>query len=128
VLFNSELYRQLSSYSPLAALISTRIYPVVAPQDCARPYVTYQRVATDPTYLHGGADAMGNDLVQFDAFGDNPDSVRAVANEVKAALDSWSSPVVNRAFIRYDEDMYESDIKLYRVSIDAEVWSTLTAP
>jgi len=39
-----KIYTALSDGAALSALVSTRIYPVMAPQDVTLPYVTYQRV------------------------------------------------------------------------------------
>ena len=127
---NTEVYRQLSSHAGLSALIATRIYPLPGPQGATRPYVTYQRITTVPTYTHDGPslDAIGNDIVQFDCYADDQDQARAVAVQVKSALDNWSSPGVHRAFIQDDRDFYDDEVKLQRVSVDAEIWSVLSAP
>lgn len=48
------LYSTLSGASGVTALVSTRIYPDVAPQDGSLPAVTFERVATEyHNTIHG---------------------------------------------------------------------------
>jgi hypothetical protein len=129
MLFNAEIYRQLSTHPGLSALVADRIYPMsIAPQGVAMPYVTFQRITTGPTYMHGTDTGISREGIQIDCWADDADVVRTVAVQLKNALNTWLEDTVNRAFIVGDQDGYEQDTQLYRVSIDAEVWSTLTAP
>ena len=128
MLFNAEIYRQLHAFAGLEALVGTRISPHGhGLQGGTLPYVTYQRLSTERTYLHDQSAAISKETVQVDCYAGDPDEARQVAVQVQQALDAWSSPEVNRAFIRDDEDFYERDTKLYRVRVEAEVWTTLTA-
>ena len=133
MLLNQEIFRQLTTYPGLAALISDRVFPMgVAIQKTSPlglPYVTHHRVAEVPTYTSARRAATLDEMhVQFDIWAGDPDSARNTAAQLKAALDNWTSPAVNRAFIRHDSDFYESDTKLYRVSVDAQIWNQLSHP
>lgn len=131
--FNAELFRHLSTFSGLATLLTqagkVQLYPTRALQGAVLPFVVYRRITTDLVYLHGGLANGASDLVQFDCYGSTADSARAVAVQLKDALDAWSSPAVPRAFIKSDQDLHDPDEpKLFRVSVDAAIWNHLTAP
>jgi hypothetical protein len=137
---NTEIYRHLSSHSGLTSLLGTWnsaggpapcIFPGErAEQGCERPYLTFQRITTEPTYTLGQADErnMSADSVQFDIYADDPDAAKAVAAQLKRALTLWSSPAIEFAFVEQHSDHYEADVKLYRDMVTARIWNHLTAP
>jgi len=44
----------LDNDAALSALIGSRIYPLVVPQDATRPAIAYQRISGPRTYSHDG--------------------------------------------------------------------------
>ena len=50
----STLYSILSTAAGVTALVSTRIYPDLVPEEKSTPYIGYERVGSDPiSTLHG---------------------------------------------------------------------------
>lgn len=124
-----ELFRMVTADTDLSALIGTRFWPegytdrITTPLQL--PYVIRRQITATFPYEHGGKIPLHSVLFQFDCYADRPDSARSVAVALQAALDSWSSPQISRAFIRDDQAGFEDDTRLYFRSVDAEIWTSL---
>src|SRR4030042_5808294 len=101
------IYTRLSGYAGLIALTSTRIYPLILPQSPTLPAVTYQRI-DGPRESRFGADPVAHPRIQVDSWAKTYAGVKAVAPQVRGALQLWSSaatdPVVMTVEIDSDED------------------------
>jgi hypothetical protein len=50
----TAIYNTLMANAALVALVGDRIYPVIAPQDVAEPFVVYERLPTEMEYTQDG--------------------------------------------------------------------------
>jgi hypothetical protein len=122
------LFTRLSTHAGLSALVSTRVYPLVAPQNPTLPYVTYQRVASSRVSAMGTDPGVAEALMQIDCWGETYLSALSVATKARLALERWrdgaSDPEVLDAFIERDQDVFEDEAEppLYRRSMDVRVW------
>ena len=120
------LQTRLSTYAGLTALVGTRVYPIKLPQEPAMPSVTYQRIdgprESGMTQEHG----MAHPRIQVDSWASTYGGAKAVAEQVRTALERWSNsgttPEILDSFIEGDTDLYESEVELYRVSMDFLIW------
>lgn len=123
----SELYARLSGYSGLTALVSSRIYPNVAPQDVAYPYVAWRRVSAERPPGMGSDAGIVAVRIQLDAFATSYLGARAVAEQLRLALQRWrapaASPEILDSFIVGDLDTFEPDPALHHAVIDASIWT-----
>ena len=89
-MIEEELKTRLSAQASLVSLVGAAIYPVEAPPGAAPPYVVYTRTDTradntlDPAYGYPEA------TFAVDAFANGFAAAKALATEVKAALDGWA--------------------------------------
>jgi hypothetical protein len=124
------LYTYLTTYAGLVSLISTRVYIQAMPQGVTLPCMTFQRVSTPRSHTHdtGGA---GNDLAsprfQFDAWATTQKSAKAIADQIRAALNGKKGTIatgvsINAALVNDEVPSYESDTKLFRVRSDYVIW------
>ena len=111
-------------YASLVTLLSgntaagTRVHPLTAPDSEGRPYITYQRItAVDNTPLSGGA-AFFNTRMQIDVYADTYIAADSIASQVKTLLAGWSVKNVQIS----DVDLYENEVKLFRVQLDYSIW------
>lgn len=127
----AAIYTRLVAYGNLTTLVSTRIYPLVvavnpATAKPAYPAVTYQR--TDGPREHGMAVDHGlpHPTLQIDSWGKTYASAKAVATQVRAALQRWddaaATPAVLDCLLESDEDNYEPDAGVFRVSQTWTIW------
>jgi hypothetical protein len=84
------LYQRLTSQTAVSSLISSRVYPLIAPQGTPLPLVVYQRTAVErPQSLSGN---VGNPMVtlQLTTYGTSYTSVKTIARAVRIAIDGWT--------------------------------------
>lgn len=110
----SALYAALSGASGLTALVGTRIYPDVIPEDADLPAVVYQRAGTAPVITISGSVLADDVRFVIMAWGKTRTSADAVADQVGQALAASGNPVVDRS------TGYDPDVGLHGVTIDAD--------
>lgn len=103
----------------LAALVSGRAYPMVAPQGVVKPYIIYHVVSNVPSVSLDGPNGTENRRMQVDVWADTYGGAKTLEGQVKAAMAAAS--IVNVPLSTRDE--YESETQLFRVSMDYSVWS-----
>lgn len=128
------LYSRLSGYSALSALVSTRIYPDLAPAGAALPYVAYAQITEIPTRAGGGDASLTASVIQVTVWGSTPGSRDTVAAQVLGALRSYSGTitsgddtfVIQRIFFDNRNDSHEVDpetkLSTYGAQLDFTVW------
>lgn len=120
------LHSRLFAYSGLRALISIRIYPLILPQNPTYPAITYQRIDGPREHCISEDAGMAHPRIQIDSWGKRVGDTKAVATQVRGALQRWndstSSPAVLDCLLECDEDSYESETNIYRVRQDWICW------
>jgi hypothetical protein len=134
-MIEQALYRLLSTNSDVTALVSTRIYPSIAPQNAAKPYVIYQQITEqDIAKNNDGPGNLPAVTFQLDAYAETYAAARQVARAVRSLLrpyrgsvDLAGSPSVSVRIagvtIVRTTDFNETDVtpKLHRVSRDYRI-------
>lgn len=109
----SEVYLLLKNNSTIKTLINERVYPMVAPQNVVKPYITYQVISGLKLQCMGGQIYQGDYRMQIDCFSLTYSNVKAMSEAVKNALvgfmDSNSINIM---------DDYENETALFRQIID----------
>ena len=105
--------------SHVGASSSARIYPVFLPQDPIYPAISYQRISSQPQTSMGGFCNLDNPRIQIDCWATSYSAVKGMAEAVRDAM--MSSPAFNALEIS-DQDLFEPDLEIYRVSIDFSCW------
>lgn len=118
---------RLTSYAGLTALISTRVYPVVLPQNPTKPAITYQRVGGDREHGMTVDYGLAHPVIQVDVWASTFPSARAVAEQVELALlryeNAASTPVILDVLPENEGiDDYEDATKLWRHTRDWRIW------
>ena len=124
------LYAELAAYAGLAALVSTRIYPMRLPEDATLPGVIYYRMSAGRESDCSGATGLARPTFRVQVWADDYKEAHTVATQVRKALDgntsqwggesgAWASGrLVN------DVDLMDPDLETpaYGVAMDFEVW------
>lgn len=108
----TTLYSTLSSASGVTALVSTRIYPMVAPDTATTPYITYQVISGSAHNLLQGAPSTERKVIQINCISNSYANAKAIAAAVKAAINPATGYLVS------DGDDYFSATEKYRVRLD----------
>ena len=87
------IYGILSANAGVTALVSTRIYPDIATQDTAFPFVVYQIEGTAPSDTKDGVSKL--DMVDFAvmAYAKTYTNAQDIASACRTALDRYSGTV-----------------------------------
>ena len=118
------LYYRLSNYAGLTALVSTRIYPIVAPQKAAMPYVLYEQISRWHAHAHGLDATTYNSMIHVTAWADDYDEADNISVQVRLALQDYSGNMagagdtftVQRIFYDGRADLTDMDPETNQVS------------
>lgn len=122
--FEGNLRAYLLGYAGLAALVGTRIHGGGAPQGETVPYCVYVKISNVRQYAMGGYAGIQRHRMQISCYGATYDSAKAVAAQVIAALEPWSSTEVQAAFQEDEEDIHEPETKLHHIPVDFLIWGS----
>lgn len=131
----SVLYSRLSGFAGLTALVGTRIYPSVLPQDVQYPAVSFHRIGGQPIPAAGSDPALKPLRVQVDCWAqdgasapgttDAYDSAASVAAQVLAALRRWrnAGSGVQAVYVENEGlDLFEAASLVHHRVLEFTVW------
>lgn len=82
------IFTKLSADVPLAALVSDRIYPDVAPQTAPLPYIVYEVDSEEGVHHMTGGGPLESTSVQFTVWASSSPSRSAVNDALRTLLDN----------------------------------------
>lgn len=109
----SDLYSHLKADSGVSALVGTRVYPMKAPQNVVKPYITYQAISDNSDQCLGGSTFQRVTRFQVDCWSTTYSEADAIKEAVLSSLTGFKSSHSVSAM-----DDYEPDTGLYRQLID----------
>lgn len=121
------LYTRLSTFAGLSALVGTRVYPAMAPQQPTFPLCTFQRISSMRVHAMGADVGLANPVVQVTAWGRTYTESANVAGQVRAALQDYAATVggveIQRIFIDNETDLgFDREGGAWGRAIDFSVW------
>lgn len=106
--------------------LTTRIFPVTIPQDPIYPLILYTKISGMRDHILQGPSGFAHPRFQIDAFAETYTAAKSLANAIRKALDGYRGTVldtrIGSCLIDSERDIYESEIKIYRVSQDYLIW------
>ena len=127
----SAIVALLTADVTLAALVGTRVYPLMAPGDADLPLLVYQEVAETPVRSLTRRLALTAWRVRFDAFAESYSSAKAVKNALLDVLDGYEGTtggMVIRGVFRddsndaHDPPAHADERGYFSAGIDLAVW------
>lgn len=114
------------------ALVSNRVYGVIAPQGATKPYIVFNVVSQNYSHAMGGDDGLTETRVQFSTYGTTYASVKGVVEQLKAAYRNYiqgnstiqmgNQQWVHTTLLANEIDLYEEDTGLYHTAVDIIFW------
>lgn len=92
----------------VSALVSGRVYPVLAPASAALPFVTYRRAGIQRSQTLGGPMGVPRVTVEFSLYGTTYEEARDLADKVRLCLDGYGG-TSNNTVVRHTSLENESD-------------------
>jgi hypothetical protein len=118
-----SIFAHLSTVAALTTHVSTRIYPMMMPQNVTLPAISYQRISNAPQYSMSGPCGMDNPRIQVDVWTTGYGAAKAIGDQVRKAMNTATA---FKAVQLSDQDMFEPDLEIYRVSMDFSCWFAST--
>lgn len=104
----ADLYTRIKTYAGFVSLAGTRLYYIEAPQNATQPYATFSRVSSTRHHFMGNDANVVHARFQFDAWGETPDSARALLEQIRQAVQRYSGTTT----VTIDDILIESDLDL----------------
>ena len=127
MIIEDAFFKLLSEYPDLAALVGSRIYPMLAPQDADFPLIIYQRLGTERNYDMSGETGGMKLKMQLSCWYvglDNYLNVKALANTILNALSNTRGEEMRMA-----EAFAEArNLTIQRIAIDDEADEFVESP
>lgn len=121
----AAIYSRLSNYTNLTDLVGLRIYPGIAPQNTATPYVTIQKISDEPVPAMSADTGLERPRFQIDSWSDQPLEAENVDVQVRAALQRYSGTLagttIQVSFLENSVDLYDQETELHHVATDFEI-------
>lgn len=122
-MIGAAIYGILGGASAITSLVSTRIYPMVAPQNSTMPYITYSTITNTPSDTKSGVSKVDSILVQFDIYDTTVLSVEGIYEALRATLDfiapgTYNSIQIDGVAFRNERPFFEEDFEVHRKSVD----------
>lgn len=126
------LYARLTSFGGLSALVGSRIYPNIIPQNSTYPCIIYGRVAAEHFHCMEGSSGLVAETYQIDIFATSKSSAEAIAEQVRLALQGYrgtsAGVAVNGVLLTDTRDDYSDVARLFNVSHDFKIWANEDRP
>ena len=107
-------------------LITTRCYPIAIPQSPTYPLILYTRITGMRDHVLQGPSGAAHPRFQVESWAETYTAAKSLASAIRVALDGYSGTVlgvvIGSILIDSERDVYESEIKIYRVISDWYIW------
>lgn len=125
-MIETDLQAYLIANTAVKALVVSRVYPLVLPQDSEIPALTYQRISGPRVRSLKGPSNLAHPRIMIKCYGRTYLSAKTVAAAVRVALDGYrgtmGSTVVGDVILDGEDEDLEQDTGLYWVSMDFIIW------
>lgn len=110
--FKKDLWHKLTNDETVSGLISTRLYPGIAPQKATYPFVTFNTVSNMDENCHDGPVGIFRERVQFDILADTPDVAEQIKDAIYSALHGLSGMIGATDATIIGSSRFDSEIDL----------------
>jgi len=119
------IYAYLQTKTAVTTLVSTRIYPIMFPQDPTLPCIVFQKVSGSRQHEARGAVCVQGKVrsrYQFDCIAETPDGAKNLGEALRIALDGWiglmGTNTVQSVSLIGDRDVYDPEVDFFIRSMD----------
>ena len=135
----SALFSYLSTKAAVTGQVGTRIYPQIAPESAAHPFLTYTIISTDHTHDTSGATGLANVNMQIDVWADTQLERTTISEVIRDVLDGFTGDMgtenlnIRSCFLDSRSNFQEADTEgkskpTFRASMDFSIWHVESVP
>jgi hypothetical protein len=126
----ATIYTILSGNSGVTDLVSTRIYPIKAPQPIATPFIVYRQITQNTDYLLNGTIELAEVIIQITSCSTTLSNAIDISNAVFTAMNLAASGSgqysIKKIFHENQQNGYYEDENLYYVRDDFSIITQIT--
>lgn len=119
-------YQHLRDNAGVAALVGTRIFPSIMPQDAALPVIVYTTRSAQREYAHTGPSQVADVRLELSCWSKSYLQAKQVADAVRAAVEGSQKATIGDTHtievmgMRLDNefDSYDDETHLFRTIVD----------
>lgn len=124
----TELRTYILADTVIAALVGTRMYPQVLPQNPTYPAITYTLIGgAGSVVTHDGPAGLENVSLQIDCWAQTQLTAAALAERVRTRINGYTGGAFQGIFLARKRDGYDNDAMAYRRSADFSIWNEESA-
>lgn len=120
------VFYQLANTAGVTALVGTRVYPGLLPQQPTMPALVYQLINNDRVQVHRGQTTGAKARIQVTCWGNSEASVAAVKEQVRVAMiamaGSVASVTIDGVVCEGEVEGFEPDTIRHYIALDFFVW------
>lgn len=120
------MYTRLAGFAGLLALVSTRIYPLMLPQNPIYPAVTYSRVSGQRESAQQADTGVARVRFNVTAWAETYLAGKEVSEQARLALQRYrgtvSGVVIEDIFCLDGPDLFQAEARVFYFPRDFEVW------
>ncbi len=135
----TALYSELSTTSEVTAVVSTRIFPQVAPLTVPYPFIVYSVINSIPEHHAGGASTLTNVSMQIDVWAETVAELLTIVEVLRNALDGFIGDMgtenldIQSCFMETRRTFEEPDphgkkAPVFRSDMDFSIWHVSSVP
>jgi hypothetical protein len=102
--------------------LTTRIYPVLIPQQAAFPCISYQRISGGRVYSLSGYSGLQHSRFQVDCWATGYGGAKDLSYAVKGVMEN--SSLFQTVLTARPDDSYDDALSIHRVSMDWSIWNS----
>lgn len=122
------VYTALTASGTLTALVSTRIYPFMLPQEIVLPAIVFFRVSGLRTPVMGVDLGLMESRIQVIIWADSLLATRTISDAVRGVMERWrathGSVVIKDSLLDSESDGYNDDIEGYECIHEYRIFHT----
>lgn len=117
----TKIYSHISTTTAItvASSVSTRIYPMILPQDCTYPALTYTRIGGGRVNDISGYSCLDNPVISIETWATSYSIAKTLSTKVHSAMNQATA---FKSLLISDVDDFNEDLRIYRIVQDYSCW------
>ena len=124
-MISTAIYYHLSNDSNITNVVSTRIYPLLSPQNPSTPYLTFDEASDNRFRTFDGQNQLTEAFVDVDCWATDYDTAKSlqktVIDSLKGMEGTISSIIIYQTTASAGPDVYESETQLFRCNVQLTI-------
>jgi hypothetical protein len=118
------IYARLSGDIAIIGVVGDHIYPVILPDDCVLPAITYIEISEVLAHAMGSDCSVATSRFQISCFAKTYTAAKTLSALVKLSLSRYRTTGIQDTLLDGELDIFEPDVEVYHIPIDFIIYHT----